>query len=71
MANSEKGVCLACGGTGKCSWCNGKGSVVRAELTPIASIAGPVHGKTQTTRTCTKCYGSGTCQVCKGSRTSE
>jgi hypothetical protein len=68
MAESGKGVCLACGGTGKCSWCDGKGTVVRQQMTPITTISGPVRGKTQTARTCTKCYGSGTCQACKGSK---
>jgi hypothetical protein len=71
MNKSEGGVCLACGGTGKCSSCDGKGSIVRSAITPIASISGPVRGKTTTERTCTKCYGSGVCQVCKGSKKSK
>ncbi len=70
MTKSEAGVCLACSGTGKCSWCDGKGAVVRPEVTPIATISGPVRGKTSKARTCTKCYGSGICQACKGSKKS-
>jgi len=45
--------CKGCGGSGNCSRCHGKGSVMGSS--------------TLTTHKCEKCGGSGNCTVCGGS----
>jgi len=68
MQKSEKEICRACQGTGKCSRCGGAGNIVSNLPTPIAVVSGEVGGKSQSSRTCNSCYGSGVCQSCKGSK---
>ena len=44
--------CKGCGGTGKCSTCDGKGTIM--------------SNSTIFTNKCKKCDGSGNCTVCNG-----
>jgi len=69
MKDTEKAVCGACAGSGKCAKCSGSGHVIHNLPTPIPVVSGTIRGdkQTGTRRTCPRCFGSGTCQVCKGS----
>ncbi len=68
MKETEKPVCNACGGTGKCSKCDGSGHVIQNLPTPISVVSGTIRRETPTgtRRPCPRCTGTGTCQTCHG-----
>jgi DnaJ-class molecular chaperone len=66
MSESEKTPCTSCQGSGKCFRCNGGGSIVQRNPTPIAVVSGQVRGQGESWRMCPQCHGSGMCPKCKG-----
>jgi RecJ-like exonuclease len=59
----KPGTCFYCGGTTKCSFCNGTG--IRKTGTP--DIAEEGIQKASYEEKCPYCEGSGVCRYCKGS----
>jgi len=65
FCSTKPGVCSYCGGSSKCSFCNGTGT--RTTVSPKIEAEG-IEG-TAYAEKCPYCAGSGSCRYCKGSST--
>lgn len=68
MKEDQNDKCSGCQGTKKCSRCEGLGYHARSVPAPITVIGGTVKREVSSggRRTCSTCFGSGVCQICKG-----
>ena len=59
-------------GDGKCKYCDGKGEITDELRATVGAMIGKImtlgidDGEYPATETCSKCYGSGQCQICGG-----